>query len=115
MLYRAYICRLRKAEDCVPELRHSVSEGLNCRKQRRSWSCAVVQIHVSKGASAKDSKQYTGQMLERFASSIMERVPVEIWQIILLKAMEMDEAPIFETSCTSYTFLYFLNQQALSR
>ena len=44
----------------------------------------------------------------------MERVPVEVWQIILLKAMEMDEAPIFETSCTSYTFLYFVNQQARS-
>ena len=41
----------------------------------------------------------------------MERVPVEIWQQILLKVIDMDEAPIFATSCTPYTFLYFINQQ----
>src|SRR6266481_8275010 len=41
----------------------------------------------------------------------MERVPVEIWQQILLNVIEMDEAPIFATSCTPYTFLYFINQQ----
>jgi len=41
----------------------------------------------------------------------MERVPVEVWQQILLKVMEKDEAPIFATSCTPYTFLYFVNQQ----
>jgi len=41
----------------------------------------------------------------------MERVPVEIWQQILLKAVETGEGPIFMTSCTSYTFLYFVNQQ----
>jgi hypothetical protein len=40
----------------------------------------------------------------------MERVPVEVWQQILLNVMEMDEAPIFATSCTPYTFLYFVNQ-----
>ena len=41
----------------------------------------------------------------------MERVPVEVWQQILLRVMEMDETPIFATSCTPYTFLYFVNQQ----
>jgi len=41
----------------------------------------------------------------------MERVPVEIWQQILLKAVETGEGPIFMTSCTPYTFLYFVNQQ----
>jgi len=41
----------------------------------------------------------------------MERVPIELWEQILLKVMEMDEAPIFATSCTPYTFLYFVNQQ----
>jgi hypothetical protein len=41
----------------------------------------------------------------------MERVPVEIWQQILLKAMEMDSAHIFATTCTPYTFLYFLTMQ----
>jgi hypothetical protein len=40
----------------------------------------------------------------------MERVPVEIWQQILLKVMEMDDEHIFATSCTPYTFLYFVNQ-----
>ena len=43
----------------------------------------------------------------------MECVPVEVWQQILLKVMVMDEAPIFATSCTSYTFLYFVDQQTL--
>ena len=41
----------------------------------------------------------------------MECVPVEIWQQILLKAVETDEEPIFMTSCTPYTFLHFVNQQ----
>jgi len=41
----------------------------------------------------------------------MERVPVEIWQQILLKVMETGEGPIFMTSCTPYTFLYLVNQQ----
>src|SRR6266404_8006018 len=41
----------------------------------------------------------------------MERVPVEIWQQILLNVIEMDETPIFATSCTPYTFLCFINQQ----
>jgi len=41
----------------------------------------------------------------------MERVPVEIWQQILLKAMETDDRLRFMTSCTSYTFLYFVDQQ----
>jgi len=41
----------------------------------------------------------------------MERAPVEIWQQILLKAVETGEGPIFMTSCTPYTFLYFVNQQ----
>ena len=41
----------------------------------------------------------------------MERVPAEIWQQILLKAVETDEGPIFMTSCTPYTFLYFVSQQ----
>jgi hypothetical protein len=41
----------------------------------------------------------------------MERVPVEIWQQILLKVMEVDAGPIFATSCTPYTFLYFVTQQ----
>jgi len=41
----------------------------------------------------------------------MERVPIELWEQILLKVMEMGEAPIFATSCTPYTFLYFVNQQ----
>ena len=41
----------------------------------------------------------------------MERVPVEIWQQILLEAMEADDRLIFVTSCTSYTFLYFVGQQ----
>jgi hypothetical protein len=43
----------------------------------------------------------------------MERVPVEIWQQILLKVMEMNDAHIFVTSCTPYTFLYFVDQQTL--
>ena len=41
----------------------------------------------------------------------MERAPVEVWQQILLRVMEMDGAPIFATSCTPYTFLYFVDQQ----
>jgi hypothetical protein len=41
----------------------------------------------------------------------MERIPVEIWQQILLEVMEMDAAHIFATSCTSYTFLYFVKLQ----
>ena len=41
----------------------------------------------------------------------MERVPVEVWQQILLKVMELVGAPIFTTSCTSYTFLDFVDQQ----
>ena len=44
----------------------------------------------------------------------MERVPIELWEQILLKVMEMGEAPIFATSCTPYTFLHFVNQQTLS-
>ena len=40
----------------------------------------------------------------------MERIPVEVWQQILLEVMEMDGAPIFATSCTPYTFLYFVDQ-----
>jgi len=39
----------------------------------------------------------------------MERVPIELWEQILLKVMEIGVAPIFATSCTSYTFLYFVN------
>ena len=97
------------AGDCVPELRHSVSETPNFRKQWRSWPCAVVQIHDLKRAPAKDSKQYTNQTSS--ASSTMERVPVEVWQQILLKVMEMVEVPIFATSCTPYTFLSFVDQQ----
>jgi hypothetical protein len=42
----------------------------------------------------------------------MERVPAEVWQQILLKVMDMDDAHIFATSCTPYTFLYFVLQQA---
>jgi len=38
----------------------------------------------------------------------MERVSVEIWQQILLKAMETNDWPIFATSCTPYTFLAFM-------
>jgi len=42
----------------------------------------------------------------------MERLPAEVWQQILLKAMETDEEPpIFATSCTPYTFLHFVKQQ----
>jgi hypothetical protein len=44
----------------------------------------------------------------------MERVPVEIWQQILLKVMDVDDAHIFATSCTPYTFLYFVDQQTLT-
>jgi len=36
---------------------------------------------------------------------------VEIWQRILLKAVETGEGSIFMTSCTPYTFLYFVSQQ----
>jgi hypothetical protein len=43
----------------------------------------------------------------------MERVPVEVWQQILLKVMDMDDAHIFATSCTPYTFLYFVDQRTL--
>jgi len=39
----------------------------------------------------------------------MERVPVEVWQHILLKVMETNDAPIFATSCTPYTFLAFMD------
>ena len=39
----------------------------------------------------------------------MERVSVEIWQQILLKVMEMNDWPIFATSCTPYTFLTFID------
>jgi len=39
----------------------------------------------------------------------MERVPVEIWQQVLLKVMESNDAPIFATSCTPYTFLCFVD------
>ena len=39
----------------------------------------------------------------------MERVSVEIWQQILLKVMESNDAPIFATSCTPYTFLCFVD------
>jgi len=39
----------------------------------------------------------------------MERVSVEIWQQILLKAMETNDWPIFATSCTPYTFLAFID------
>jgi len=38
----------------------------------------------------------------------MERVPVEVWQQILLKAMEANDWPMFATSCTPYTFLDFV-------
>jgi len=38
----------------------------------------------------------------------MEHVSVEIWQQILLKAMETNDWPIFATSCTPYTFLTFM-------
>jgi hypothetical protein len=41
----------------------------------------------------------------------MERVPVEVWQQILLEVMDTDGAHIFATSCTPYTFLYFMDQQ----
>ena len=42
----------------------------------------------------------------------MEHVPIELWQQILLKAMEMDEEALtFVTSCTPYTFLHFVKQQ----
>jgi hypothetical protein len=41
----------------------------------------------------------------------MERVPIEIWQQILLEVMDMEDAHIFATSCTPYTFLYFVNLQ----
>ena len=95
--------------DCIPDVRHNASETLNYHKQRCSWLCAGVQTHVLKRAPAKDSKQYADQTSS--ASSTMERVPVEVWQQILLKVMEMDEAPIFATSCTPYTFLFFVFQQ----
>jgi len=39
----------------------------------------------------------------------MERASVEIWQQILLKVMEPNDAPIFTTSCTPYTFLCFVD------
>jgi len=39
----------------------------------------------------------------------MEHVSVEIWQQILLKAMEANDWPIFGTSCTPYTFLAFMH------
>jgi len=38
----------------------------------------------------------------------MERVPVEVWHQILLRAMETSDWPIFATSCTPYTFLAFI-------
>jgi len=41
----------------------------------------------------------------------MKRLPIELWEQILRNAMEMGEAPVFATSCTPYTFLYFVNQQ----
>jgi hypothetical protein len=41
----------------------------------------------------------------------MERVPVEVWQLILLEVMDMGDAHIFATSCTPYTFLYFVYLQ----
>jgi len=37
----------------------------------------------------------------------MERLSVEVWQQIILKAMETNDRPIFATSCTPYTFLGF--------
>ena len=43
----------------------------------------------------------------------MERIPVEVWQQILLKVMEIVGVPIFATSCTPYTFLYFVDQHTL--
>jgi len=54
---------------------------------------------------------FGGPRVGSFTSSTMERFPIELWEQILLKVMEMDETPIFATSCTSYTFLYFVNQQ----
>jgi hypothetical protein len=45
------------------------------------------------------------------ASSTMERIPIEVWQHILLNVMETNNLPIFATSCTPYTFLYFMEQQ----
>jgi hypothetical protein len=38
----------------------------------------------------------------------MERVPVEVWQQILLKVMETNDWPIFTTSCTPHTFICFM-------
>jgi hypothetical protein len=38
----------------------------------------------------------------------MERAPVEVWQQILLNVMETNDS---RTSCTPYTFLYFMVQQ----
>ena len=45
----------------------------------------------------------------------MECVSVEIWQQILLKAMEANDWPIFATSCTPFTFLAFMCLHHLSQ
>jgi hypothetical protein len=39
----------------------------------------------------------------------MARLAVEIWQQILVEVMETKYPPIFATSCTSYTFLWFMD------
>ena len=45
----------------------------------------------------------------------MERVPVEIWQQIILNVVETGDGPMFMTSCTPHTFLYLVNQQTRIR
>jgi len=70
----------------------------------RSTSAMVPGVHWTLGGLRR-VVQFTS------STSTMERVPIELWEQILLKVMEMGEAPIFATSCTPYTFLYFVNQQ----
>jgi hypothetical protein len=64
-----------------------------------------------KSKRAKGSKQNTAPTKHPALTLNMERVPVEIWQQILLKVTEIDVEPIFATSCTPYTFLYVVTQQ----
>jgi hypothetical protein len=63
-------------------------------------------------APVEDLSSTEDQTFERFLNFLnMERVPVEVWQQVLLNVMEANDWPIFATSCTPYTFLYFMEQQ----
>jgi hypothetical protein len=106
---RADCARPSQLEDCTLDLRHSLqSSETNYRKERRSWFLQLFTFTFKK-EHANHSKQDTNQHIERRLD--MERVPLEVWQQILLKVMEMDDAHTFATSCTPYTFLYFVKLQ----